>query len=102
LLKEIKESLLHLVFPHECKCRATDNLQAGNLPVTDFYYACEQFDRKDLWGKNSCLLCKITMLLYKRIFDALPHALIQVQANKELGIYLGKLVGWAMAKSNCF
>lgn len=111
LLKEIKESLLHLAFPHVCEGCGTDNLQAdhllclrclSSLPATNFHLHANNPIEKIFWGRIpvSCA----TAQYYFTKESMMQHLMHQFKykGNKEVGIYLGKQMGWAMAESNRF
>lgn len=101
MLKETKKSLLHLAFPRVSEACGTDNVQADHC-LQQILIRMQTVLSRRSFGEEFLYLCNITILPYKRIFGAIAPASIQVQANKEVGTYQGKLMGWAMAKSNCF
>jgi len=111
LLKALKDSLLHLAFPHVCEGCGTDNLQAehllclrclSSLPKTNFHLHANNPIEKMFWGRIA--LSKATAQYYftkESMMQRLMHQ-FKYKANKEVGIYLGKLMGLAMAESNRF
>jgi ComF family protein len=111
LLKEIEDSLLHLAFPHVCEGCGTDNLQpehllclrcASSLPSTNFHLHANNPIEKIFWGRIA--VSSATAQYYFTKESMMQHLMHQFKykGNKEVGIYLGKLMGWAMAESNRF
>ena len=111
LLKEIKDSLLHLAFPHVCEGCGTDNLQPDHLlclrcldslPVTNFHLHSNNPIEKKFWGRMQVV--HATAQYYFTKESMMQHLMHQFKykGNKELGIYLGKLLGYALASSNRF
>ena len=111
LLKEIKESLLHLAFPHVCEGCGSDNLEMGNLlclkclsslPATEFHLHANNPIEKIFWGRLP--LTHATAQYYFTKESLMQHIMHQLKyrSNKELGLYLGKLMGYALIKSNRF
>ena len=111
LLKEIKDSLLHLAFPHVCEGCGTDNLQAeqllclrclSTLPSTNFHLHPNNPIEKIFWGRIP--VSSATSQYYFTKESMMQHLMHQFKykGNKEVGIYLGKLMGWSMAESNRF
>lgn len=111
LLKEIKESLLHLAFPHVCEACGTDNLQADHLlclhclsllPQTNFHLHSGNPVEKIFWGRIP--VTNATAQYYFTKESLMQHLIHQFKykGNKDVGIYLGKLVGHALQESNRF
>ena len=111
LINEIKDSLLHLAFPHVCECCGTDNLQAEHLlclrclsalPTTNFHLHVNNPVEKIFWGRIA-LTCATAQYYFTKesMIQHLMHQ-FKYKGNKEVGIYLGKLMGWAMAESKRF
>lgn len=111
LLNEIKDSLLHLAFPHVCECCGTDNLQAehllclrclSSLPTTNFHLHANNPVEKIFWGRIA-VTCATAQYYFTKesMIQHLMHQ-FKYKGNKEVGIYLGKLMGWAIAESNRF
>jgi ComF family protein len=111
LLKALKDSLLHLAFPHVCEGCGTDNLQAEHLlcirclsylPKTNFHLHANNPIEKIFWGRIA--LSQATAQYYftkESMMQRLMHQ-FKYKGNKEVGIYLGRLMGLAMAESNRF
>lgn len=111
LLKEIKNSFLHLVFPHVCEGCGTDNLQAGHLlclhcltilPSTNFHLHTNNPIEKIFWGRMP-VKCATAQYYFTKesMMQHLMHQL-KYKGNKEVGTYLGKLMGLALQPSNRF
>lgn len=110
-LKEIKDALLHLAFPHVCEGCGTDNLQAehllclhclSSLPETNFHLHANNPIEKIFWGRIQ-VYCATAQYYFTKesMIQHLMHQ-FKYRGNKEVGIYLGKLMGWALAGSNRF
>jgi ComF family protein len=111
LFKEIKNSLLHLAFPHVCEGCGTDNLQAehllclrclSSLPTTNFHLHPDNPIERIFWGRIP--VSSATAQYYFTKESMMQHLMHQFKykGNKEVGTYLGKLMGWAMAESTRF
>ena len=111
LLHQIKESLLHLAFPHICEGCGTDVLEMEHelclkclaaLPHTNFHLHADNPIEKIFWGRlpvqNAAALFYFTK---ESLMQHLMHQL-KYRGNKELGFYLGKLMGESIAASNRF
>ena len=111
MLKEIRDSLLHLAFPHICEGCGTDSLQdnallclhcLSSLPSTNF---CEHADNpieKIFWGRMP--VYSATALYYFTKESMMQHLVHQFKynSNKEMGRYLGELMGWSLLESKRF
>lgn len=111
LLSDIKESLLHLLFPHVCEGCGTDILQTehflcakcyADLPKTEFHLYPNNPIEKIFWGRLP--LTNATAQYYFTKDSKMQHLMhgLKYKGNKELGLYLGRLMGHAFAKSNRF
>lgn len=111
LLKEIKDSLLHLAFPHVCEGCGTDNLQlehllclrcSSSLPSTNFHLHANNPIEKIFWGRIA-VTCATAQYYFTKesLMQHLMHQ-FKYKGNKEVGLFLGKLMGWAMKESNRF
>ncbi|HTM93356.1 MAG TPA: phosphoribosyltransferase family protein [Flavisolibacter sp.] len=111
LLKEIKDALLHLAFPHVCEGCGTDNLQAehllclrclSSLPSTNFHMYANNPIEKIFWGRIP--VTSATSQYYFTKESMMQHLMHQFKykGNKEVGTYLGKLMGWTLVESNRF
>lgn len=111
LLKEIKESLLHLAFPHICVGCGRDLLELDNelclnclsvLPATNFHLHHNNPIEKIFWGRLPVTHATAQYYFTKEsLMQQLMHS-FKYKANKELGIYLGRLMGIALSSSNRF
>jgi ComF family protein len=106
-----RESLLHLVFPHVCEGCGTDIIQPdhflclhclSNLPHTSFHLHANNPIEKTFWGRLP--VTSATAQYYFTRQSVIQHLMHQLKykGNKELGYYLGKLMGSALAASNRF
>ncbi|RYZ29629.1 MAG: ComF family protein [Chitinophagaceae bacterium] len=111
LLTVIKESVLHLLFPHVCEGCGTDVLEQDHflclkchsaLPKTDFHLYPNNPIEKIFWGRLP--LANATAQYYFTKNSAMQHLMHQLKyrGNKELGMYLGRLMGHALNQSNRF
>jgi ComF family protein len=108
LLHSLKESLLHLVFPHVCEGCGTDVLQAHHhlclscisaLPKTGFEMFSDNPVEKVFWGRVPITHATAQYYFTKEsIMQRLMHN-FKYRGNKELGLYLGGLMGGAIATS---
>lgn len=111
LLQEIKDALLHLAFPHVCEGCGTDNLQAdhllclrclSSLPSTNFHMHPNNPIEKIFWGRIPIVSAASQYYFTKEsMMQHLMHQ-FKYKGNKDVGIYLGKLMGWSLAESNRF
>ena len=110
-LKEIKESLLQIVFPHVCDGCGSDLLNIESqlclhclaaLPETNFEKHAANPVEKMFWGRLS--IVSATALLYftkESLVQKLMHQ-FKYKSNKDLGLQLGRLMGIALKDSNRF
>jgi ComF family protein len=111
LLTDIKESLLHLVFPHVCAGCGTDVLDTKQsiclrcheaLPQTLFEQYSNNPVEKLFWGR--LLLVAATAQYYftrGALIQRLMHA-FKYNGDKALGFYLGQQVGNSLTQTNRF
>jgi ComF family protein len=111
LFKEIKESLLHLVFPHICEGCGSDLLDRNNLlclrcltslPETNFHFYSNNPIEKIFWGRIP--VTHATAQYYFTKESMIQHLMHQFKyrGNREVGLYLGQLMGAAFAGTNRF
>ena len=111
MIRDIKESLLHLVFPHVCAGCGSDSPEPqhelclkclSSLPQTNFHLFPSNPVEKIFWGRLP--LASATALCYFSKESLMQHLMHQLKyrGNKELGFYLGRLMGQALASSNRF
>jgi ComF family protein len=110
-IKEIKESLLHILFPHNCCGCGTDILVddsmicaecLSSLPETIFHMHGANPVEKKFWGRIP--LAAATAHYYfsqGSIVQRLMHEM-KYNNNKALGLQLGRLMGMELIKSNRF
>ncbi len=110
-IRELKESLLHLVFPHICDGCGSDLLNRENslcmrcvdaLPLTYFEMHAENPVAKKFYGRLS--FKHITAQYYFTKDSLLQQLIHQVKykRNKELGILLGEMMGDSIKRSGRF
>jgi ComF family protein len=111
LLKEIKDSLLHLAFPHVCEGCGNDILDAdqllclrclSSLPQTNFHLHSSNPIEKLFWGRMAVTNASAQYYFTKE--SMMQHLMHQFKynGNKEVGLYLGKLMGNSLVESNRF
>jgi len=110
-LKEIKESILHVVFPHVCDGCGSDllNIESrlcirciASLPETNFEIHPNNPVEKDFWGRIP--IANAAAHLYFTKESLVQHLMHQLKykGNKELGLQLGRLMGNALKSANRF
>ncbi|MGZ5190966.1 MAG: ComF family protein [Flavisolibacter sp.] len=111
LLKEIKNSLLHFSFPHVCEGCGSDLLEPSQLlclrclsflPATNFHMHPNNPIEKIFWGRMPVTYA--TSHFYYTRESIIQHLMHQFKyrGNKEIGFYLGNLMGHALSSSNRF
>jgi ComF family protein len=111
VLTEIAEAFLHLIFPHICAGCGRDGIPrhsalcikcAGNLPATHFEFYHNNPVEKKFWGRVP-LIAATAQYFFTR--DSLIQQLIhqfKYNANKELALQLGQLMGASLKLSGRF
>lgn len=111
LLHEIKDSFLHLLFPHVCEGCGSDTLNSTNnlclrcmaaLPETHFEWHANNPVEKKFWGR---LPLKAATAQYYFTSESLVQRLIhqvKYMGNRELGLQLGRLMGNSLMQSHRF
>lgn len=110
-LQHIKNSIEHLLFPHNCLGCATDVLQQEqllcakcllDLPVTNFTTAANNPVEKVFYGRLKIEQATAAFHFSKQ--SLLQHLLKQLKYknNSEVGLFLGKLLGYQLVQSNRF
>jgi ComF family protein len=110
-VKEIKDSLLHLVFPHVCTGCGTDILNEETLlcmrcmdalPETNFQWHANNPVEKTFWGRLP--LEAATAQFYFNKESLMQHLMHQFKykGNKDLGIQLGRIMGEQLKTSGRF
>lgn len=111
LLKEVRNALLHLAFPHVCEGCGSDILQSNHLlclhcfsslPQTNFHLHRNNPIEKKFWGRMPVAHATAQYYFTKEsMIQRLMHQ-FKYKGNKELGIYLGACIGHALASVSCF
>src|SRR5215216_5748438 len=111
IIQEIKDSLLHLAFPHICEGCGSDLLDIkyelclkclSSLPETNFHLHPNNPIEKIFWGRLP-LTCATAQYYFTKesLMQHLMHQL-KYKGNKELGKQLGRLMGTDLLSSNRF
>jgi ComF family protein len=110
-LKEIKESVLHLLFPHVCTGCGNDIMSDESdlcmhcieaLPETNFESISNNPVEKLFWGRLP--FTGATAQFYFTKESLMQHLMHQFKykRNKELGLQLGRIMGEQLIKSGRF
>jgi ComF family protein len=109
--KEIKDSFLHLLFPHICVGCGTDLLNKesllcirciADLPETNFSAHAGNPIEKMLWGRIPLLSAAAAYYFSKEsLIQHLVHQ-FKYKGNKDLGLQLGRLLGKYLVQSDRF
>ena len=109
--KEIKESLLQVVFPHVCDGCGSDLLSLesrlcirclSSLPETNFEIHPGNPVEKIFWGRMPVVNAAAHLYFTKEsLVQHLMHQL-KYKGNKELGLQLGRLMGIALKSADRF
>lgn len=111
LVSATTDSFLHLIFPHICAGCNTDLLDKKNmlclrcfssLPETNFHIHSNNPVEKLFWGRLPLAQASAQYYFTK---DSLVQRLMhqfKYKGNKELGHFLGKLMGHQLIQSNRF
>ncbi len=105
------DAILHFLFPHVCEGCGNDGLQADHflclechaaLPKTDFEIYPNNPVEKAFWGRLP--VASATAQYYFAKGSTVQHLMhgLKYKSNKELGLYLGRLMGHALNASNRF
>lgn len=110
-LKEIRNSLLQLVFPHICDGCGSDLLSEESqlclrclnaMPETNFEKHPGNPVEKMFWGRLSLVHATAQFYFTKEsLMQRLMHQL-KYRGNKELGLQLGRLMGISIRESGRF
>ncbi|MEQ1677776.1 MAG: ComF family protein [Chitinophagaceae bacterium] len=111
LLKEIKDSVLHLLFPHICTGCGNDILNEKNvlcmrcieaMPETNFEIHPGNPVEKTFWGRLP--LIGATAQFYFTKESLMQHLMHQFKykTNKDLGLQLGRMMGEQLLRSGRF
>lgn len=107
----VKESILHLLFPHVCAGCSTDTITLehylcaqciSSLPQTHFEKHSDNPLEKIFWGRLPIVAATARYYFTKHSqLQELMH-LLKYKGQKELGFYLGQLLGNALADTGRF
>lgn len=110
-LKEIKDSVLHLLFPHVCSGCGSDLLNEesmlclhclAELPETNFHMHANNPIEKIFWGRLPLVSATAQFYFTKESrMQQLMHE-FKYQGNKELGLALGRMMGDYLKQTNRF
>lgn len=111
LLREIKQSVLHLLFPHVCTGCGSDLLSKDSvlcmrcveaMPETQFELHAGNPAEKTFWGRLPVAAASAQFYFTKEsLMQHLMHQL-KYKGNKELGVQLGRIMGEQLRKSGRF
>ncbi len=110
-LSEIKNSLLHLFFPHVCDGCGSDLLNEASrlcircvtsLPETNFEQHAGNPVEKTFWGRLQIVYAAAHFYFTKEsLMQHLMHQ-FKYKGNKDLGLQLGRMMGHALKSSARF
>ena len=110
-IKEIKDSFLHLLFPHVCSGCGSDLLSENSMlclhcidamPETNFELHPNNPVEKNFWGRLP--LEAATAQFYFTKESRMQHLMHQFKykGNSELGLQFGRMMGDQLQRSNRF
>jgi ComF family protein len=109
--KEIKDSLLNVLFPHICDGCGTDIIDEksnlciqciAGMPETNFHLHANNPIEKIFWGRLPVIHATAQYYFIKEsLIQRLMHQL-KYRGNKELGKQLGRLMGYDLQQSERF
>jgi ComF family protein len=109
--QEIKESFLHLLFPHICKGCGTDNINGetelcmhclASLPETNFEIHPSNPVEKIFWGRLPLISATSQFYFTKEsLMQQLLHQ-FKYRGDRDLGLQLGRMMGYSLQKSGRF
>lgn len=111
IITNISSSISHLLFPHNCLGCATDVLNNDDLicarcttelPSTNYFKAANNPIEKTFYGRVKVESAAAGFYFTKQ--SLMQHLLQQLKykGNKDVGIYLGKLIGYELQQSQRF
>jgi ComF family protein len=109
LIKEVRDSVLHLLFPHICSGCGNDILNKESMlcvrcmesmPSTNFEAHADNPVEKKFWGRLA--LAAATAQYYFTRESLVQHLMHQFKykGNQELGIQLGKMMGQSIKSAH--
>lgn len=111
IIRELREAMLHLLFPHVCSGCGTDALNKvsllcprclGSLPETAFGKSIGNPIERKFWGRLE-LVAAMAQYYFTpgSLVQHLMHEL-KYKGNRELGLQLGRIMGGALHESGRF
>lgn len=110
-LKTLLNDTLHLFYPHVCIGCGSDLVQHGNLiclkcssilPQTNFAQYANNPIEKIFWGRIALVAAHSEFYFSKEsLIQQLIH-LLKYKNNKEIGFYMGEIMGKSLLNSNRF
>jgi ComF family protein len=111
LVKNIKEAITHLIFPHVCAGCGTDIISENNklcifchedLPKTSFHLHANNPVEKIFWGRLPLRHATAQYYFTKQsVMQRLMHR-FKYKGDKDLGLFLGRLMGYQFEETNRF
>ena len=109
--KEVKNSILHILFPHVCDGCGSDIIDEesslcmkciAEMPETNFHLHSGNPVEKIFWGRLPIVGATAQYYFIKE--SSMQHLLHQLKykGNKELGKQLGRLMGYDLQKTDRF
>lgn len=109
--KELKNSILHILFPHVCDGCGSDIINEDSslcmkciagLPETNFHLHANNPVEKIFWGRLP-VICATAQYYFTKesLLQRLMHQL-KYKGNKDLGKQLGRLMGYDLLKTHRF
>jgi ComF family protein len=109
--KELKNSILHILFPHVCDSCGSDIIDEesslcmkciAEMPETNFHLHANNPVEKIFWGRLSLTSATAQYYFIKEsMMQRLMHEL-KYKGNRELGKQLGRLMGHGLQKGSRF
>ena len=109
--KELKNSILHILFPHVCDGCGSDIIDEesslcmkciAEMPETNFHLHANNPIEKIFWGRLPIISATAQYYFIKEsLMQHLMHQL-KYKGNKELGKQLGRLMGYDLQKTSRF
>lgn len=110
-IKKIKDSVLHLVFPQVCAGCGSDLVSNNNklcllcheaLPQTSFHLHSNNPIEKLFWGRIPVTNATAQYYFTKEsLMQQLMHR-FKYKGDKELGLFLGRIIGYQLNETNRF
>lgn len=111
LVQNIKEAISHFLFPHVCAGCGTDIISRENklcifchedLPRTSFHFHSNNPVEKIFWGRLPVRHATAQYYFTKQsLMQRLMHR-FKYKGDKDLGLFLGRLMGYQLEETNRF